>query len=340
MNARQRISAMLQGNHPDRPAFCPAIYEHKARLIGKSPSEVAQNADLLRQALLAEYETYKPDMLTVGIDIYNIEAQALGAAVCFPDAVDAVPVISQHLLKSVHDVPKLKSVNFQTHGRIPLMLDAAQAVNKDIGNEVFVRGAISGPFSIAAGLAGIEPLLMAAVLEPEAVMSLMDICTKVALDYGKAFLKRGMQVCIFDSQTAPPLVSPVMYVDLILPHVKKLIRELHDSGAEFIEYVVGGDTSANVSNIIATGADIILSDFVSDAGVFINCLQDKRTLLRRNISPAIIEFGDFDEIAQQVREVMSLARKYSNVIIGTGVLSYNTPIDKIKLVKSICLKEF
>ena len=34
----------------------PAIYEHKAALIGKSPAEVANSADLLTEALLKEYK--------------------------------------------------------------------------------------------------------------------------------------------------------------------------------------------------------------------------------------------------------------------------------------------
>jgi hypothetical protein len=34
----------------------PAIYEHKAALIGKTPAEVANSAELLTQAVLKEYE--------------------------------------------------------------------------------------------------------------------------------------------------------------------------------------------------------------------------------------------------------------------------------------------
>lgn len=340
MNARERISALLEGKRPDRLVFCPAIYEHKARLIGKSPGEVAQSEDLLRQALLAEYETYTPDMLTVGIDIYNIEAEAMGATVSFPADSNKVPSLASRIVKDVDDASRLVVPNPQADGRMPLLLETAAAVNQALGKEVFVRGSIAGPFSVAAELMGIEPLLIACICEPEKVASFLEFCTQAAIAYGRAYLVRGVQVCIFDSQSAPPLVSPAMYADLILPHVKKLIQELHDSGAKFVEYVVGGDTSENASNIIATGADIVLSDFVSDAGAFMDCLQGKKTLLRRNISPAVIELGSLEDIQVQAREAASLARRYSNVIIGTGVVSYNTPIEKIKLTRSIFLGEF
>jgi hypothetical protein len=74
---RAKIKGLLVNDN----LFCPAIYEHKAKLIGRSVSAVAMDAKLLQEAVQAEYEIYRPDMLTIGIDIYNIEAQALDAEV-------------------------------------------------------------------------------------------------------------------------------------------------------------------------------------------------------------------------------------------------------------------
>ena len=47
----------------------PAIYEHKAALIGRHPHEVAASAELLTEAVLMEYATYRPDFITVGLDV-------------------------------------------------------------------------------------------------------------------------------------------------------------------------------------------------------------------------------------------------------------------------------
>lgn len=64
----------------------PAIYEHKAALIGCTPLEVACDADLFVEALLKEHEVYEADFLTVGLDVYNVEAEALGAELTTPGA--------------------------------------------------------------------------------------------------------------------------------------------------------------------------------------------------------------------------------------------------------------
>ena len=66
--------------------FAPAIYEYKAALIRRSVREVADSAELLAQALEVEYTGIESDFLTVGIDIYNLEAEALGAVRTQSDA--------------------------------------------------------------------------------------------------------------------------------------------------------------------------------------------------------------------------------------------------------------
>ncbi|MEA3227361.1 MAG: hypothetical protein U9Q07_15530, partial [Planctomycetota bacterium] len=56
--------------------FAPSVYEHAARVIGKSPWEVSRNCDLLAQGHIEAYRLYKHCPIVVGIDIYNLEAEA------------------------------------------------------------------------------------------------------------------------------------------------------------------------------------------------------------------------------------------------------------------------
>jgi hypothetical protein len=47
----------------DRIPFVPAIYEHKAALIGQSPSDVCRNPEHLYAGLMKELEIYDPTCL-------------------------------------------------------------------------------------------------------------------------------------------------------------------------------------------------------------------------------------------------------------------------------------
>jgi uroporphyrinogen-III decarboxylase len=78
---RQRVEAVYALQRADRNPFVPAIYEHKGALIGKSPSEICRNGELLYAGLLRELEVYDADMLVIGIDVYNVEAEALGCRI-------------------------------------------------------------------------------------------------------------------------------------------------------------------------------------------------------------------------------------------------------------------
>jgi uroporphyrinogen-III decarboxylase len=264
----------------------------------------------------------------------------MGCEVIFGDAMEAVPVIGKRILTGVGEVNKLTQVDVEKAGRMPLVLEVAEQVVEKLGDEIFVRGSISGPYSMAAELVGMEKLMIASIAQAEAVERLLAFCTKVAIDYGKAFLARGVEVCIFDSQTAPPLMSPETYGKLVLPHNQKIISSLKNAGAKFIEYVVGGDTGVNVKNIFATGADILLSDFSSDLKVCVEQAKGRPCLIRRNISPALVEYGDESEIISQTRQITQLTKINQQIMLGTGVLSYNTSSERVLLVKNTYIEEF
>ena len=86
---RSEIESVLRCGPPRRvPLFLPAIYEHKAWFIGSTPSAISRDAGLLTRALLAEYEAIGADALAVGVDVYNLEAEAVGCTVTFYEGDD------------------------------------------------------------------------------------------------------------------------------------------------------------------------------------------------------------------------------------------------------------
>ena len=89
------------------------------------------------------------------------------------------------------------------------------------------------------------------------------------------------------------------YPHLSRSYIQKLVKELKSAGAGFIEYVVGGDTSVISDSLFLTGADIIISDFVSDAAVFIEKSKNSSMVIRRNISPIVIENGSVHTPSEQ-----------------------------------------
>ena len=61
--------------------FCPSVYEHAARVIGRTPWELSRDGGLLAAGHIEAFRLYSHRPVVVGIDIYNLEAEAYGAIV-------------------------------------------------------------------------------------------------------------------------------------------------------------------------------------------------------------------------------------------------------------------
>ena len=59
-------------------AFTPVVYEHAARFVGRTPWDVSRDAELMFAGHRNAYLEYRQQVIAVGIDIYNLEAEAYG----------------------------------------------------------------------------------------------------------------------------------------------------------------------------------------------------------------------------------------------------------------------
>ena len=330
MTGRERIERLLAGQPADRVPFCPAVYEHKAALIGTTPSLLARDPDLLERAILREAELYRADLLVVGCDVYNVEAEAAGCEVRFSDSND-VPSIVTRVLSPGDDLSRLKIPDPEKDGRMPVFLEAGRRVAAALGREIVVRGALSAPFSLAAELVGAERLLVALIDDPGWVAGLLGLAARIVTAYGRAFHARGLGVILFDSHAAPPLVPPRIYEEIILPPTASTISFFRrDLAMPLVPYIMGGDTGRLLDLILATGTNNILCDFKADLSSFVSRLSGNPVLLRANIDPRFLLAASPGEIRARAREVLAVGRRHPGFLLGTGILPYD--IDPAKVI--------
>jgi len=79
MTPKDQISELLQGRTVSPVLFLPAIYDYKAWLAGIPPHLFGIRSEDIVRAMEREVEEPCSEVLTSGCDIYNIEAEALGA---------------------------------------------------------------------------------------------------------------------------------------------------------------------------------------------------------------------------------------------------------------------
>jgi len=339
MTPRQLIENLLAGKPADRVPFCPAVYEHKAALIGTTPSRMSRDAALFEQAIVREIEVYQPDMVVIGCDVYNVEAEAVGCKVRIFNSND-VPSICERIIAPGGDISRLRLPNPQADGRMPVNLEAGKRIQKRFGRERIIRGALSAPFSLACELAGPEQLLLALLDRPKWVAELLSFCAGVIRAYGKAFIERGLGVILFDSHASPPLVSPDLYKKIILPPTAEVIHYFRfDLGIPLVPYIMGGDTKILLDSMLETGTNNILCDYKSDLGYFVNYLKDEPVLVRANLDPYFLLTAPPDAIKARAREVLAVGRRHPRFMLGTGILPYDMPPEKVIAVRQVLAEE-
>jgi uroporphyrinogen decarboxylase len=333
MNSKQRMLMVNQNKETDRIAYAPTILEHSAKLINKTPSEVAVDADLLAEAQIKAYQVYEPDIVTVGIDIYNIEAEALGCKIqFFKENNISIPGVLTHPFNNFNCPKFTFSLD---KGRISTILKASENIYRRIGNEVNISVGISGPFSIAMELVGYENFVVKR-FEEDNQKRIQNIIENI-LEFQKRFcdeiLKRNVGITIFESWAAPPLITTEIYNEYVKPYEKELIKYIKSKNVSSVPLVIGGNTTKIIDDIIGTGTTMIIADYCVNVSDYVQKAKNSNLILRGNIDPKLIKKGPIDKIIQNADKILDEIGGYKKFILGTGVIPYDTPEENILALK-------
>ena len=330
MTKRERVEETYRLGIPDRPPFVPAVYEHKARLIGRSPSQLCRDGGLLEAALAQELKTYDPDMLVVGVDVYNVEAEALGSRVRYFDESNDVPSVVEPAIKEHGDLRKLGVPDPESDGRLPLFLRVAHRLVRKVGGTMIARGAVTGPFSLACALAGTENLLAATIEDKGFARRLLEFASRVTVECGRAFLARGAEVVIFDSKASPEAASPRIFHDFVLPAYRNIVMPaLLESGARFLPLIIGGDTTPILEDLLATGATQLLCDAGSDIERFMQRCGEAGKSVRISVDARLVHRGKPKEIRGEATRLLQATKGQPGLLFGCGVVAYDTPVENV-----------
>jgi len=324
MTKRERVEAVYRMERADRIPFVPAIYEHKGRLVGKTPSGICRDGEMLYRSLHRELEIYDPDMLVIGIDVYNVEAEALGCKVAYFEDSNAVPGIAAPLIEGPADLGKLGLPDPERDGRMPLYLKVAERLYPELGGGMILRGALSGPYSMAASLLGPEKFVFATVEDPDFARRLMEFCARVTVAFGKAFIARGVEPILFDSRATPRLASPRVFHQLVMPIYRDcVLPELKAAGARFVPLIIGGDTTAILDDLIETGATQILCDHLPRLAEFSRKCLRARMPFRANVNALLVNRGPSGAVRRSALEILSQCGEQPGFLLGCGIVDYD-----------------
>lgn len=337
MNGKEIMQLLGEGKIPPRIPFVPTIFENAAKVINVTPSVMSKDVDLIVEGQLAAYEMYRHDLISVGVDIYNIEAEALGCPMLFYKD-DTLPSTDGTLIKDAGDLKNLSMPDPMRSGRMPVFLEACSRINEKVGSEVPVSGTIVGPLTLAAILRGFESFLMDLIFEEEFAAEQLAFACEVALTYAKAFIDKGIDVSINESWITPPLLSPSLFKEKVFKVERDLISRIKAEGLAKVALISGGNTTEIADTLVRTGTSLLMADSNTDQKAYKKLCEQRGINLRASIESRLVEAGDELQMETAVKKVIDDCSENGRFIFGCGVVSFNTRPENVLKLKALVEK--
>lgn len=319
-------------------AFTPAVYEHAARFVGRTPWEVSRDAELMFEGHRRAYLEYGHQVIVVGIDIYNLEAEAYGAII-EPCEGDAIPAIHQPLLSSLEAGLALNPFDPQRDGRIAMTIGVAQRLKREFP-QADVRIPVAGPFSIAFNLRGITNLCEDSVLRPEATAQFLMRLAENQAVLCRAVAAAGLDVAFFESAAAPPILSPRQFRELELPALKRILQLAAACVGHAVPCIMGGNTFPILDELLSTGTNFLVCNVETNQAAFVERVgrTHPHVKVRVNLDPGIVTSREPERIHRAIDRLLAIVGDRTNCVMGSGALPLETPPGNIRLIREYLAK--
>lgn len=172
----------LTGAHDgtgDRVPVFAQIHEFAMQRSTVSGKTFYTSPEVYVRGILETVNAFDIDIPDIVWDAYNLEAEALGVNVIYPDNQSPVLDQSQTVIESEKDLAKLKAPDPYASGRLPFALECMRVFKALAG--VPSPLTFCAPFSLAALLVGYEKLVLAIYDNPRFVTRVLDFLTEQVL---------------------------------------------------------------------------------------------------------------------------------------------------------------
>jgi uroporphyrinogen decarboxylase len=283
--------------------------------------------------------------LATEVTLQPVKAMDIDAAIIFADILLPLepmgtglefskgdgPVIPRPV-KNHKAVENLRPVNAEE--QLGFLADSIRMVRGELSGKVPLIGFAGAPFTLSSYMVeggksrDFSATKVMMYEAPETWNLLMDKVCTVLIDYLKMQAKAGAQVLqIFDSWVG--CLGPEDYKEYILPHTRRVIEGLKDTGVPVINFSTG--TSTMLETIQQAGGDVMGFDWRISLDEAWRRLGHDQPVMG-NLDPVVL-MAPIPVIEKRVREIMKKAEGRPGHIfnLGHGILQH-TPVDHVKAV--------
>jgi uroporphyrinogen decarboxylase len=304
------------------------LAEYRALRQRYSLLTLCKTPELAAQVTLQPIQRLPVDAAIIFTDLL-IPVEPMGLKLVF--AEHEGPII-ENPLRGVSEIEALRAVDPEAD--LPFTLEALRIVCRELGGKVPLIGFAGAPFTLASYLiegGGSRHYLQTKMLmyhRSQAWHMLLDKLAQMTTAFLRAQIKAGAQaVQVFDSWVG--CLCPEDYRTYVLPHTRRVIEGLRDTGTPVIHFGTG--TATLLGGMRAAGGDVIGVDWRIPIDEAWHQIGDD-VGIQGNLDPVAL-FAPLVEIERRVDDILRRAGSRPGHIfnLGHGILP-ETPVDHVVAV--------
>jgi uroporphyrinogen decarboxylase len=302
--------------------------EYRALRQRYSLLTLCKTPELAAQVTLQPIQRLPVDAAIIFTDLL-IPVEPMGLKLVF--AEHEGPII-ENPLRGVSEIEALRAVDPEAD--LPFTLEALRIVCRELGDKVPLIGFAGAPFTLASYLiegGGSRHYIQTKTLmyhQPQAWHMLLDKLAQMTTAFLRAQIKAGAQaVQVFDSWVG--CLCPEDYRTYVLPHTRRVIEGLRDTGTPVIHFGTG--TASLLEGMRAAGGDVIGVDWrITLDAAWRRIGYDVG--IQGNLDPVAL-FAPSAEIERRVDDILRRAGSRPGHIfnLGHGILP-ETPVNHVMAV--------
>lgn len=314
MTPKERLQAILQGKEVDRLLVSPLILNFASKSLDLTVRDFCTNGKNMGNANIACFKKYRHDLVYI-FSTTSTLAEAMGTRMYFPE--DDSPQVEIPLIQTREDLKKLRPVNPEKDGRLPVYLEAIKRCVDAIGNDVFIVPVIGAPFTTSAALRGTEVFIKELYTDPELVHTLMSVTTQSVKNLIDAYVKAGGVPVTVEPVATGSMISERHFREFVLPYLKEVYTHIHSYNLPGVLHICG-KISRVIQCMAESGADILSIDNIDLLEA--KELVGEKVCLMGNVSPADgMLKGNPEIITAMVKDcVAKAANNPKGYVVATG----------------------
>jgi len=325
VTGRARVRAAMKRTCADIIPLGLILGPFRARVLECSPKEYFQDGQKLVESTLACYELFRHDSVEVSWDIV-LEAETTGAPLEFPE--DGVPRVRKPVLSRKKDLSALEIPRPESSGRYPLYLEACRAVARSL-TEVALSGTVTGPWTLAASLRGVQELIYDTVDDPSFVEDLLGFTTEVTRVLGCGVLETGLSLSMGEAASSCSLISPTLYRRFIKPRHREILQFFRGRKAGLSLHICGY-IDPLMEDLMDLGLVALSLDSPSSLRKMTE-ISGKKIALVGNVATSLFVSGSREAIEESVKECIRIAAPGGGYILSSGCeLPYNAKVERTR----------